>query len=67
MDTANREAVCTVVVVRRIHVTIVEVQVVTVILIVRRCTPIVTVAAHVVHAAITVVAITSSRVDVTSR
>ena len=68
LDTAHGETVCSiVVVVRRIHVATVEVQVVTVVLAVRRCTPIVAVAAHVAHATVVAVAITSSRVDVTTR
>lgn len=66
LDTAHGETVCSIVVVRRIHVATVEVQVVTVILAVRRCTPIVAVAAHVAHATVVAVAITS-RVDVTTR
>lgn len=67
LDTAHGETVCSIVVVRRIQVATVEVQVVTVILAVRRCTPIVAVAAHVAHATVVAVAITSSRVDVTTR
>ena len=61
LDTAHGETVCSIVVVRRIHVATAEVQVVTAILAVRRCTPIVAVAAHAVHATDAAAAITSSR------
>ena len=62
LDTAHGETVCPIVVaVRRIHVATVEVQAVTAILAVRRCTPIVAVAAHVAHATVVAAAITSSR------
>lgn len=67
LDTAHGETGCSIEVDRRIHVATVEVQVVTVILAVWRCTPIVAVAAHVAHATVVAVAITSSRVDVTTR
>lgn len=63
LDTAHGETVCSteVAVVRRIHVATAEVQAVTAILAVRRCTPIVAVAAHVAHATVVAGAITSSR------
>ena len=61
LDTAHGESVCSIAVARRIHVATVEVQVVTVILAVRRGTPIVAAAAHVAHATDAAVAITSSR------
>ena len=67
LDTAHGETVCSIAAARRIHVATVEAQEVTVILAVRRCTPIVAVAAHVAHATVVAVAITSSRVDVTTR
>lgn len=67
LDTAHGDTVRSTVVVRRIHVATEEVQVVTAILAARRCTPIVAVAAHVAHATVVAVAITSSRVDVTTR
>ena len=67
LDTAHGETVCSIVVARRIHAATAEVQVVTAKLAVRRCTPIVAVAAHVAHATVVAVAITSSRVDVTTR
>ena len=61
LDTAHGETVGSIVVARRIHVATEEVQVATVILAVRRCTPIAAVAAHVAHATAAAVAITSSR------
>lgn len=61
LDTAHGETECSIVVVRRIHVATVEVQAVTVILAVRRRTPIAAVAAHAAHATVVAVAITSSR------
>ena len=67
LDTAHGETVGSTDVVRRTHVATAEEQVVTVILAVRRRTPIVAVAAHVAHATVVAVAITSSRVDVTTR
>ena len=67
LDTAHGETVCSIVVVRRIHVATAEVQVVTVILAVRRRTPTAAVAAHEAHATGAAVEITSSRVDVTTR
>lgn len=67
LDTAHGETVCSIVVARRIHVATAEVQVETAILAERRRTPIVAVAAHVAHATVDAVAITSSRVDVTTR
>ena len=67
LDTAHGETVCSIVVVRRIHVATAEVQVVTVILAVRRRTPTAAVAAHEAHATVAAAAITSSRVDVTTR
>ena len=67
LDTAHGETDGSIAVARRIHVATVEVQAVTVILAERRGTPIVAVAAHVAHATVVAVAITSSRVDVTTR
>ena len=61
LDTAHGETVCPTEVERRIHAATVEVQVVTVILADRRRTPIAAVAAHVAHATVAAVAITSSR------
>lgn len=61
LDTAHGETVWTIVVVRRTHVATAEGQAVTAILAVRRCTPIVAEAAHVAHATVAAVAITSSR------
>ena len=61
LDTAHGETVCSMAAVRRIHDATVEVQVVTVILAARRCTPIVAVAAHVAHATVVAAATTSSR------
>ena len=61
LDTAHGETACSTAVVRRTHVATVEVQAVTAMLAVRRCTPIVAVAAHVAHATAAAVAITSSR------
>ena len=61
LDTAHGETVCSTAVERRIHAATAEAQVVTVILAVRRCTPIVAVAAHAAHATDAAVAITSSR------
>ena len=61
LDTAHGETVCSIVVVRRKHAATVEAQVVTVILAARRCTPTEAVAAHVAHATVAAVAITSSR------
>ena len=67
LDTAHGETVSTIGVARRIHVATAEAQVVTATLAVRRRTPIDAVAAHVAHATVVAVAITSSRVDVTTR
>ena len=67
LDTAHGETACSIVAVRRIHAATAEAQVVTAILAVRRRTPIAAVAAHVAHATVVAVAITSSRVDVTTR
>ena len=64
LDTAHGETVCPTVVVRKTHAATAEAQVVTVILAVRRRTPIVAVAAHVAHATVAAAAITSSRVPV---
>lgn len=61
LDTAHGETACSTAVVRRIHAATVEVQVVTVILAERRCTPIVADAAHAAHATVAAAAITSSR------
>ena len=61
LDTAHGETACSTEVVRRIHAATGEVQVVTDILAVRRGTPIAAVAAHVAHATVVAVAITSSR------
>ena len=61
LDTAHGETVCSIVAGRRIHDATEEAQAVTVILAVRRRTPIVAVAAHVAHATDAAVAITSSR------
>lgn len=61
LDTAHGETVCSTVVVRRTHVATVEVQAETVILAVRRRTPIVAVAAHAAHATVVAEATTSSR------
>ena len=61
LDTAHGETVCSIVAVRRIHVATAEVQVETVILAERRCTPIVAEAAHAAHATVDAEAITSSR------
>ena len=61
LDTAHGETVCSIVVGRRKHAATAEVQAVTVILAVRRCTPIEAVAAHAAHATAGAVAITSSR------
>ena len=61
LDTAHGETVSSIAVVRRKHVATVEVQVVTVFLAVRRCTPIVAVAAHEAHATVAAAAKTSSR------
>ena len=61
LDTAHGETVCSNVVARRTHDATDEVQVVTVILAVRRCTPIAAVAAHAAHATVVAAAITSSR------
>ena len=61
LDTAHGETVGSIVAVRRTHVATVEAQAVTVILAVRRCTPIAAVAAHGAHATAVAVAITSSR------
>lgn len=52
LDTAHGETACSTDVDRRIHVATEEAQVVTVMLAVRRCTPIVAVAAHVAHATV---------------
>ena len=61
LDTAHGDTVCSIAVVRRTHVSTAEAQAVTAILAVRRCTPIVAVAAHAAHATVGAVAITSSR------
>lgn len=61
LDTAHGETVCSTGVARRIHVATAEAQAVTVILAVRRRTPLVAVAAHAAHATADAVAITSSR------
>ncbi len=61
LDTAHGETECPIDAVRRTHAATVEVQAVTAILAVRRCTPIVAVAAHVAHATVVAAAITSSR------
>ena len=61
LDTAHGETDGSIVAARRIHDATVEVQVVTVILAVRRRTPIVAVAAHVAHATVVADATTSSR------
>ena len=61
LDTAHGETVSPIVVERRIHVATAEVQVATVSLAVRRCTPIVAAAAHAAHATVVAVAKTSSR------
>ena len=61
LDTAHGETVCSTVVVRRKHAATVEVQAVTAILAARRGTPIAAAAAHVAHATVDAVAITSSR------
>ena len=61
LDTAHGETACSTEAARRIHVATDEVQVVTVILAARRRTPIVAAAAHVAHATVAAVAITSSR------
>ena len=61
LDTAHGETVGSTVVVRRKHEATGEVQAATVILAVRRCTPIVAVAAHEAHATVDAVATTSSR------
>lgn len=61
LDTAHGETACSIEAVRRIHAATAEVQVVTVTLAVRRCTPIVAVSAHSAHATVVAVAITSSR------
>lgn len=60
LDTAHGETVCSTDAVRRNRAATAEVQAVTVILSVQRCTPIAAVAAHAVHATVAV-AITSSR------
>lgn len=61
LDTAHGETACSMVAVRRTHAGTVEAQAVTVMLAVRRRTPIVAVAAHVAHATVDAAAITSSR------
>ena len=61
LDTAHGETVCSIVAERRSHVATVEVQVVTVILAVRRRTPKEAVAAHDAHATDVAAATTSSR------
>lgn len=61
LDTAHGETECSIVVVRRIHAATAEVQAETEILAGRRCTPTAAVAAHVAHATVAAVAITSSR------
>lgn len=61
LDTAHGETECSIADARRIHAATAEVQVVTVNLAERRRTPIVAVAAHVAHATVAAVAITSSR------
>ena len=64
LDTAHGETVCSTAVARKIHVATDEAQEATVILAVRRRTPIGAVAAHAAHATVVAVAITSSRVPV---
>ena len=61
LDTAHGETVRSIAAVRKDHAATAEVQVVTVILAVRRCTPIAAVAAHVAQATDAAAAITSSR------
>lgn len=61
LDTAHGETECSIEAARRIHAATVEAQVVTVILAVRRCTPIGAAAAHAAHATVAAAAITSSR------
>ena len=61
LDTAHGETVRLIAVVRRIHAATAEVQVVTAILAVRRCTPIEAGAAHEAHASVAAAAKTSSR------
>ena len=61
LDTAHGETVGSTAEARRIHAATDEVQVVTVILAVRRRTPTEAVAAHVAHATAVAAAITSSR------
>ena len=61
LDTAHGETACSKVAVRRIHAATEEAQAATVILAVRRRTPIGAVAAHVAHATDAAAAITSSR------
>ena len=61
LDTAHGETDRPTVAVRRIHAATAEVQVETVILAARRCTPTAAVAAHEAHATVVAVAITSSR------
>lgn len=67
LDTAHGETVGPIVVVRRTHAATAEVQAVTANPAVRRRTPIVAGAAYAAHATVVAVAITSSRVDVTTR
>lgn len=66
MDTTNRVTVCTVVGVRWIDTAGIEVEVIAIVRGIRRSTPIVAVAAYVVHAAIVAVAIAGGRVGVTA-
>lgn len=61
LDTAHGETVGSIVAARRTHAATAEAQVVTEILAVRRCTPTAAAAAHVAHATVAAVAITSSR------
>ena len=61
LDTAHGETARSTVVARRMYGATEEVQEVTAMLAVRRCTPIVAEPAHVAHATVVAVAITSSR------
>lgn len=61
LDTAHGETVSSIVVFRRIHAATEEEQAVTVILAVRRCTPIVAAAAHAAHVTVDAAETTSSR------
>ena len=66
LDTTNRATERTIVVVRWIDTAAIEVEVIAIVRGIRRSTPIVAVAAYVVHAAIAVVAIAGGRVGVTA-